>query len=166
MLETFNKYFPIIVLLICLATLFRVYQRALEFFDAPQFQFDDDFHHDNIETGRDLLIRERARLARRTGPKLGDSAVARDRPHHAHKNSDAETRVIYLVIEILLLLLLLLLLTAISQKLVADSWQEAERQRENASEFPSIARIISRVKGTAEPLRNSPSESVQYGTSL
>lgn len=37
-LETFNKYFPIIVLLICLATLFRVYQRALEFFDAPQFQ--------------------------------------------------------------------------------------------------------------------------------
>nr|BAK02403.1 predicted protein [Hordeum vulgare subsp. vulgare] len=144
-LETFNQYFPIVVLLICLATFFRLYQRALEFFDAPQFQFDDDFHHDNIDTGRDILVRERARLTRRAGPRDPVLPLHKVRGH-AHKNSDSETK-----------------------SLVTESWQDAEERLGNDN---SLSRIISRVKTGMDSMRiGAPAGSggdgnVQYGTSL
>jgi len=61
---SFQKFFPMLVLIVCLATLFNVYSRLLKCLNITRFQFDEDFSHHQIDEGRDIIARARKQRSR------------------------------------------------------------------------------------------------------
>lgn len=55
--EGFNIYFPMLILLLCLATYFRLGTRCLNFFGFQQFVGDDEMAVDLVNEGRELMQR-------------------------------------------------------------------------------------------------------------
>ena len=53
----FNIYFPILILLLCAATYFRLGSRILTFFGFQQFIGDDDMTQELTDEGRELVKR-------------------------------------------------------------------------------------------------------------
>ena len=70
--DGFNIYFPILVVVLCLATHFHVGSRCLAFLGFQQFIGDDEMTQDYIDDGRNLLNREK-RHRERAGESGGDS---------------------------------------------------------------------------------------------
>ncbi|XP_055342802.1 LOW QUALITY PROTEIN: G-protein coupled receptor-associated protein LMBRD2-like [Paramacrobiotus metropolitanus] len=62
--DGFNVYFPMLILVLCLATYFRLGTRILNFLGFQQFMGDDNMAVDLINEGRDLMQRERRRRLR------------------------------------------------------------------------------------------------------
>jgi len=64
--EGFNVYFPIMVLVLCVATYFKVAQRCLTIFGFQQFIDGnvDDLASDYINEGKQLVNREKRRIER------------------------------------------------------------------------------------------------------
>jgi len=60
----FQVYFPMFVLIVCLATLFNVYSRILKCLNITRFQFDEDFSHSQIDEGKDIIARVRKQRQR------------------------------------------------------------------------------------------------------
>ncbi|XP_074642246.1 G-protein coupled receptor-associated protein LMBRD2-like isoform X2 [Tubulanus polymorphus] len=61
----FNIYFPIAILLLCLATYFYLGSRVLHFLGFQQFVGDDDMTQDLIDEGREFINREKRRQERK-----------------------------------------------------------------------------------------------------
>ena len=57
--DGFNIYFPILVVVLCLATHFHVGSRCLAFLGFQQFIGDDEMTQDYVDDGRNLLNREK-----------------------------------------------------------------------------------------------------------
>ncbi|KYQ90103.1 hypothetical protein DLAC_08688 [Tieghemostelium lacteum] len=55
----FYIYFPLIIIVVFLATLFNLFSRILNFFNVSRFRFDTDFTHEQIDEGKFLLDSER-----------------------------------------------------------------------------------------------------------
>ncbi len=53
----FNIYFPILILLLCAATYFRLGSRVLTFLGFQQFIGDDDMTQELIDEGKELVKR-------------------------------------------------------------------------------------------------------------
>ncbi|KAL0277226.1 UNVERIFIED_CONTAM: hypothetical protein PYX00_004584 [Menopon gallinae] len=62
--DGFNIYFPMLMLLFCLATYFSLGSRFLSFLGFQQFMGDDELTTDLVEEGRELIKRERRRRQR------------------------------------------------------------------------------------------------------
>ncbi|XP_064624618.1 G-protein coupled receptor-associated protein LMBRD2-like isoform X2 [Lineus longissimus] len=62
--DGFNIYFPIAILLLCLATYFHLGSRCLHMLGFNQFIGDDDMTSEFIEEGKQLISRERRRRER------------------------------------------------------------------------------------------------------
>ncbi|OQV19608.1 LMBR1 domain-containing protein 2 [Hypsibius exemplaris] len=62
--EGFNIYFPMLILVLCLATYFRLGTRILNFFGFQQFVDNDDLSVDLVNEGRELMQRERRKRLR------------------------------------------------------------------------------------------------------
>ena len=60
----FNIYYPMILILVCFATYFRLGRRCLHCFGVDQFLVDDDFSSDLVRDGKDITKRERRKLER------------------------------------------------------------------------------------------------------
>eukprot|EP01133_Synstelium_polycarpum_P015434 gene15434-18303_t len=69
----FYIYFPMIILIVSLTTLFNVYSKIMGCLNITRFQFASDFTHDNIIEGRALLENEKRRRLRDKG--LASSAL-------------------------------------------------------------------------------------------
>lgn len=74
----FNVYFPILIGVVCLATLFNVYSRIAACFKIKRFRFDEKFSDTKIDEGRSILQRERHKLSTNetlplTNPREEDS---------------------------------------------------------------------------------------------
>lgn len=63
--DGFNIYFPILIVLLCVATYFNLCSKALHFFGFEQFVEDDHLTQEMVDEGKDLVRRERRRLQRR-----------------------------------------------------------------------------------------------------
>jgi len=59
----FNVYFPIVIGIVCLTTLFDVYAKIAACFHIQRFKFDEKFNDARIEEGAQIIQRERARLS-------------------------------------------------------------------------------------------------------
>jgi len=55
--DGFNVYFPTLILVVCLATYFKVGSRILSILGFPQFLEEDDLVSDYIQEGRLLVVR-------------------------------------------------------------------------------------------------------------
>jgi len=62
--DGFNIYFPILILLLCLGTWFKVGTRCLSSIGFAQFLQSDEFTSDLIEEGKALVNREKRRIER------------------------------------------------------------------------------------------------------
>ncbi|CAH4007401.1 unnamed protein product [Pieris brassicae] len=62
--EGFNIYFPMLVILLCLATYFSLGSRLLSLCGFQQFVGDDDLTTDLVDEGRELVKREKRRRQR------------------------------------------------------------------------------------------------------
>ncbi|XP_047515357.1 LMBR1 domain-containing protein 2 homolog isoform X1 [Pieris napi] len=62
--EGFNIYFPMLVILLCLATYFSLGSRLLSLCGFQQFVGDDEFTTDLVDEGRELVKREKRRRQR------------------------------------------------------------------------------------------------------
>ena len=62
--DGFNIYFPILILILCLATYFRVGTRILNFMGFQQFVESDELAVDLVNEGRELMQRERRKRLR------------------------------------------------------------------------------------------------------
>jgi LMBR1-like membrane protein len=59
--NTFNWFFPALLVLLCVVTFFNLGGRVLTLLKIKRFQFTDTFNDTQIDEGRDLLVRERRR---------------------------------------------------------------------------------------------------------
>ncbi|EGG17875.1 hypothetical protein DFA_08876 [Cavenderia fasciculata] len=55
----FYVYFPMIIIIVCLATLFNVFSRIMNCLNMQRFKFDSEFSHENIDEGKVLIESER-----------------------------------------------------------------------------------------------------------
>ncbi|GAB6023736.1 hypothetical protein CHUAL_008492 [Chamberlinius hualienensis] len=62
--DGFNIYFPMGVLILCLATYFKLGSRILHFVGFQQFIGDDDMTAESMEEGRELIKREKRKMQR------------------------------------------------------------------------------------------------------
>lgn len=62
--DGFNIYFPMLILLLCLATFFNLGGRLLNFFGFEQFLGDAEITQDLVEDGKNLVGREKRRIQR------------------------------------------------------------------------------------------------------
>ncbi|XP_050420972.1 LMBR1 domain-containing protein 2 homolog [Adelges cooleyi] len=63
--DGFNVYFPTLILIVCLATYFKIGSRILSMLGFPQFLEDDELVTDYIQEGRLLVVREKERRERK-----------------------------------------------------------------------------------------------------
>eukprot|EP01132_Coremiostelium_polycephalum_P005889 gene5889-7333_t len=61
----FYIYFPLLIIIVCLATLFNLYSRIMNCLNINRFRFDQDFNHDQIDEGKFLLNSERSKWTSR-----------------------------------------------------------------------------------------------------
>ncbi|XP_050544432.1 LMBR1 domain-containing protein 2 homolog isoform X2 [Daktulosphaira vitifoliae] len=90
--DGFNIYFPILILVICMATYFKIGSRILSMLGFPQFLEDDELLADYIQEGRLLVIREKERRDRKLRGNLMRQKY-RDQTHLTRNNGDVENRV-------------------------------------------------------------------------
>eukprot|EP01006_Ploeotia_vitrea_P043220 TRINITY_DN66705_c2_g15_i1.p1 TRINITY_DN66705_c2_g15~~TRINITY_DN66705_c2_g15_i1.p1 ORF type:complete len:427 (+),score=204.91 TRINITY_DN66705_c2_g15_i1:496-1776(+) len=64
--SSFTTYFPILILLFCLATLTNVYGRILKWFGAERFEYSETYSDDVIEEGKMIIRKEKRRQGPRT----------------------------------------------------------------------------------------------------
>lgn len=57
--DGFYIYYPMLVLLLCLGTFYRLGSRCLNLLGCPQYISDDDLTSDLVDDGRELIRRER-----------------------------------------------------------------------------------------------------------
>eukprot|EP00761_Pharyngomonas_kirbyi_P013224 gb/GECH01013251.1/.p1 GENE.gb/GECH01013251.1/~~gb/GECH01013251.1/.p1 ORF type:complete len:610 (+),score=113.56 gb/GECH01013251.1/:1-1830(+) len=62
-------YLPIALIFLCLGTLFNLYSRFVKLLGVKRFAFEDEMIEDDINEGRDILQRERTRLANKLNRK-------------------------------------------------------------------------------------------------
>ncbi|KAK5581266.1 hypothetical protein RB653_001297 [Dictyostelium firmibasis] len=55
----FYIYFPLLIVIVCLSTLFNVYTRIMNCLNISKFRFDVDFSHEQIDEGKFLIDSER-----------------------------------------------------------------------------------------------------------
>ena len=55
--DGFNIYFPLVILLLCVATYFRLGARVLHFLGFQQFIGDDDMTGELVDEGKELVKR-------------------------------------------------------------------------------------------------------------
>ncbi|KAN0014781.1 hypothetical protein ACTFIU_001099 [Dictyostelium citrinum] len=55
----FYIYFPLLIVIVCLSTLFNVYSRIMNCLNISKFRFDVDFSHEQIDEGKFLIDSER-----------------------------------------------------------------------------------------------------------
>lgn len=55
--DGFNIYFPILIVLLCVATYFNLCSKALHFFGFEQFVEDDHLTQEMVDEGKDLVRR-------------------------------------------------------------------------------------------------------------
>eukprot|EP00003_Mantamonas_plastica_P022724 TRINITY_DN3922_c0_g1_i3.p1 TRINITY_DN3922_c0_g1~~TRINITY_DN3922_c0_g1_i3.p1 ORF type:complete len:616 (+),score=161.65 TRINITY_DN3922_c0_g1_i3:283-2130(+) len=96
----FNLYFPIFVALFCLATLFNVATKCAVALNINKFKFEEDYQHQDIERGKQLIERERERMHRRIeaaersrqlGSSNGAINVYRDNPNESLDSPSSST---------------------------------------------------------------------------
>ncbi|XP_050543028.1 LMBR1 domain-containing protein 2 homolog [Daktulosphaira vitifoliae] len=84
--DGFNIYFPILILVTCMVTYFKIGSRILSMLGFPQFLEDDELLNDYIQEGRALVIREKERRVRKLRVNLM-------RKTHLYRNyDDVESR--------------------------------------------------------------------------
>eukprot|EP00795_Rhopilema_esculentum_P004966 gene4966-21312_t len=66
-----NVYYPMLILLICLCTYFKVGSRILHCFGVQQFLVDEELSTEYVNEGRDILKAEKRRLQRLIGGGKG-----------------------------------------------------------------------------------------------
>ena len=54
---SFTTYFPIILSVLCLFTLFDVYDKVLTMFGLGKYRFTEEVNDDKVEEGKKLLYR-------------------------------------------------------------------------------------------------------------
>ncbi|KAN0047504.1 hypothetical protein ACTA71_001886 [Dictyostelium dimigraforme] len=55
----FYIYFPLLIVIVCLSTLFNIYSRIMNCLNISRFRFDVDFSHEQIDEGKFLIDSER-----------------------------------------------------------------------------------------------------------
>lgn len=83
----FNIYFPIGILVLCLATYFHVGSRFLHVLGFQQFVGDDEMTNDLIDEGRELIKREKRKRHRDEGNETRRRQLYDARSHGADQNS-------------------------------------------------------------------------------
>ncbi len=79
--DGFNIYFPLVILILCVATYFRLGARVLQFLGFQQFIGDDDMTGELVDEGKELVKRgmdgtlNLAEHFRKTGINLYDNRV-------------------------------------------------------------------------------------------
>lgn len=84
----FNLYFPILILLLCIATYFRLGGRVLHWFGFQQFIGDDDMTQELVDEGRELIKRG---MADHVVTAATDDAIA-ERRKRQREESGTERR--------------------------------------------------------------------------
>jgi len=75
--EALYQYFPLILLLFCIFTLFNLANKIMKFCGLSQVCCTDDFDDDQIERGSELMFREREAKERQTSTVRGIAGTGR-----------------------------------------------------------------------------------------
>merc|ERR1719383_1001653 len=90
--DGFNIYFPILVVVLCLATHFHVGSRCLAFLGFQQFIGDDEMTQDYIDDGRNLLNREKRHRERAGGSSSRRYRLGAYRPAASSERDNLDLR--------------------------------------------------------------------------